>query len=258
MRLLHEFHLAAPIVAITVDKSAITIATNQIRLCRFNHEFETLYKSDIEGSKVIHQYSNAIGLSKTDQCIVPMEDEKHIKTYYYDDTLQRSDFQYSSDVEIECACFSHNAKFLAIGDIKGRLVFYRTETFSLIYMLNPQSDYINSIRFSKDDKYVAYCAFNKSLSLYDFKRAKKLFSVQLKAVVQDTLFIDNNRLLAILEDGGVVVYDIKNEERLVEINVAASWASKIIQLNERYVVIFTRSDLIYFFDCENLSESVSY
>lgn len=259
MYLIKELHHTASIVSIKGDEKGLLIANNRIEVFYYDTEYKRIYKNELSGTtQEIHAYSKAVASSKNSRLLVPSSGQNKLLIYEYVDTLTQERLHYDGDAEIETACFSKSEKLLAIGDVAGRCSIYTMPHLAPMLLFKPKPDYINTLSFSDDERYLIYSSFNKTTTVFDIKRSKEKYTFSSKAVVESILFLDKKRFMSAQDDGSLSIYDISLQERVFEKNLMPHWPSGMIRLNEQYVLVISRAYDIYFFNIESREIDFSY
>ena len=251
MQIVQEFRLSYPISTIYKDDECLSIVTNNIAIHHYSKENKLVYDHPFEKTtKEIHAYANSVSISKKGTLVLPTCTNEHVKLYTANGSLHEIKFAPSQDEEIEASLFSTNNKLLVLGNKAGRCNIYNGNDLSPIFELKPRPDYINALALSPTNRYLLSSAYNKSVRVFDISRARNKTAYVTKSVIVNSLFLNNHQVLSILQDGAVNIYDIQAGEKVFEENLLPHWPSAVMQYNEKYILITTRSNAIYFFNVQ--------
>lgn len=195
-----------------------------------------------------HRYSHAFGISSKSYFCVPILGEKKVIILDFKDSKPKPIATLEDhDGDIESSAFSHDGRFFATGGQDGRVFFYDGHSFLPIDSLLARSDYISTIRFSKNGEFVAISGFDKFTLIFDILRHKIAFNFVTNDVVEDVCFFDNDeKLILVCRNNSSVIFSLM-EGKIISIeHPFAFWPTAIaVDSEENYALIGTRSNVLY-------------
>jgi len=172
-----------------------------------------------------------------------------------DKLLKIDTFSFKEDA-ICISRFSNNNSLLTVGDEGGRVFFYDLDIKQLIFSFDPRADSISSISFSKEDKYCAVGSYDKSIIIYNIQSHKEENNIFLSDVVEDLIFIDYlTDVIGITRDKRIFFYDSEVDEIIYSDDEFEEWPSVIKELSDNYLLVGTRSNILYLINSDTLEIS---
>ena len=148
---------------------------------------------------------------------------------------------------LSASAFSADSAMLATGGEDGKVFLYLTKNFQKILSLPYRPDYISSISFSGDCRFVFASCFDKSNIIFDLQRARVVNIFYTNEVVEcGEFFSDNCKLMLITRDFKSLIYDISAKEILSEANLFNAWPNTLcIDEVAKIAIVGTREGGIY-------------
>ncbi|MGX3011290.1 hypothetical protein ACWIUD_07000 [Helicobacter sp. 23-1044] len=166
---------------------------------------------------------------------------------------------------ISASSFSEDSAFFASGGEDGRIYIYTTSDFKKILSLPYRPDYIASLNFSRDSRFIFASCFDKSNVIFDLKRAKMVAIFYTNEVIEwGEFFESNTKVMLISRDFKSIIYDISAREITSSANIFSAWANvfcidevaKIAIVGARdggiYLVNTAENRVIFYLSAESL------
>jgi len=156
---------------------------------------------------------------------------------------------------IETSAFTHDGEFLATGGVDGKLFIHDSATGKIITTFANSPDYISTLNFSSEDSLLASGCYNKTVSIYNMDKLKKKSVLRVPDVLEDAVFLDQNRLIyMVCRNGASIIYDIKHKKIKHTSNLFSNWPTAItLSPSNEYAIVGTRSNTLYVIRLEDNS-----
>ena len=247
--ILNRLFLQDSILSIESTENSVIVLTQGYRIYEIKDNQIASY-STVTNTKIqLHKYSKAPSSSNRYICMPQSKSNiAHIKGI--DSKLSLLLKTHKSDVS--ASNFSSDDKYLASGGEDGRTHIYEIPSFRRIMSLPPRPDYISSLVFSKDGRFLFVACFNKSNIIFDAQRARIISIFNTSDVVEKGDFFDKNqKAYLILRNEHSVVFDIKKNQIESSNNPFISWVSTFcIDHETNLAIVGSRSNTVYIIDLE--------
>jgi hypothetical protein len=219
------------------------------------------YKYDLENKKFIknkqlidkepiYKFIKSNRVHSNGLLTLTTKDSSKVMLFKHTKDKMSSISEFSNHISKVEVCSIYNDKYLATGGEDGRVYLYDLKYTKLLSEILIRPDFISSIVFSDDGKYIFCSSFDREVSIYSINTAKILKQFSVDDVVEDAIFLDN-RVFFVLRDGTSYIFDLKQMDIVSKnFNTLEGWATKICSLTDRYALVATRSDTLYIFDSE--------
>lgn len=140
---------------------------------------------------------------------------------------------------VEATIFSPQGNYFAIGDASGRTHVFESESSKLVTALNPRPDYISCLRFSHNERFLASCAYDKSVIIFDLVLNIEVATLKTQDIVESVAFFDNDRSMAMMQrNGAFQVYYLDERKLDSEKNLFVSWpTTSVLTKDERHLLV---------------------
>lgn len=246
--IVNKFHLKGSILSINKSKDDLIVVTQNYQAFKIDTKTMQLKNiaSLLHSKELPHKYSkttsaneNLISLAESSSKILSIATNK-----IPSEIFMQLDYHKGS---ISASKFSNDNNILASGGEDGRVHIYDTNTFQKIITLPYRPDYISSLNFSKDSRFLFASCFNKSNMIFDCQRAKTTNIFSTSEVVEWADFFDNNsKLFMILRNSNSIIYDIRANQTINIATPFTSWPSVFcINDEEKLAIVGSRDSTIY-------------
>lgn len=246
VNILNRFHLNSAILSISKTKNGVSIVTQDYQACVIENGVLKSRTKLLNSAKIPHKFAKSNSVSEKFVCVCDAEIPNALIAKI--STAIKKVAQISSHKKaISASNFSSDSSILATGGEDGRVFLYTTNNFKKILSLPYRPDYISSINFSSDSRFVFASCFNKSNIIFDLKRAKTISVFNTSEVVEWGEFFDNNsKILLVTRDFQSIIYDINAKEITSFANLFSSWPN-IFCIDEvaKIAIVGTRDGGIY-------------
>ncbi|MBR7118021.1 MAG: hypothetical protein IKC84_01430 [Helicobacteraceae bacterium] len=243
----HRFHLKGSILSINQSNNDLIIITQHYSAFKINKTMRLKELAVLLNSKELpHRYSkttsanaNLISLAESSSNILSIAEIQESARI-----ITRLDDHKKT---ISASRFSNDNNILASGGEDGRVHIYDTNKFQKIITLPYRPDYISSINFSKDSRFLFASCFNKSNMVFDYQRTKITNIFNTNEVVEWADFFDNNsKLFIVLRNSNSIIYDIRANQTINISTPFTSWPSVFcINDDEKLAIVGSRDSTIY-------------
>lgn len=254
--IVNKFNLKGSILSIDKINGAVAVVTQAYQA--FKIDIETIQIKNlttlINSEQLPHKYANSSSASDDFICLGEVG-SKIISIARIAESIKIFLKLKSHKSDISASCFSKDGHYLASGGEDGRVHLYETNNFRKIFSLPYRPDYISSLNFSKDSRFLFASCFNKSNMIFDCQRAKTIGIFNTNEVVEWGDFFDNNaKLFMILRNLNSIIYDTRTNQVLNISSPFTSWPS-IFCINDKedMAIVGSRDSNIYII---NLTENV--
>mgnify|MGYP002712990604 CR=1 FL=1 len=139
-----------------------------------------------------------------------------------------------------------DGEYIFTGGNDGRVYMYSTQNGKVSMSLKPKPEYISSIAVDDKGSFIAYGAFDKSLSILNLKRQKEYLNTSLSDVIEHSFFYGNSKFFyAIGRDGNSYIYDIRKGEFSKKALFSAWPNCCVADKSQRFAIVGARNGMIY-------------
>lgn len=240
-------NLNSSILSIHKSNNGVSVVTQdyQAALIDIDSGLKVLNKI-IHSEKIPHSYSKSSSSSEFHICLCEVESKRASIARIQDDIKPILQIT-SHKSDISASNFSKSSSLLATGGEDGRVYVFETASFFRILSLPYRPDYISSLNFSSDDRFLFASCFDKSNIIFDCQRAKAVSIFNTNEVVEWGEFFEcNGKLFLITRDFKSIIYDVRNNQVLSKENLFNSWPSiACIDESEKIAIVGSRDGSIY-------------
>lgn len=244
--IVNRFNLNSAILSIHRTKSGVSVVTQDYQACVVENSSLKKRTKLINSTQIPHKFAKSSSASEKFICVCDAE-APHAVIAKINSTIKQTATITAHLKNVSASNFTPDSTILATGGEDGRVYLYATKNFKKILSLPYRPDYISSINFSNDGRFVLATCFNKSNIIYDTQRAKAISIFNTSEVVEWGEFFDNNaKLMLITRDFQSIIYDTHANEVLDAANIFNSWPN-IFSIDEGagIAIVGTRDGGIY-------------
>lgn len=244
--IVNRFNLNSAILSIHRTKSGVSVVTQDYQACVVENSSLKKRTKLINSTQIPHKFAKSSSASEKFICVCDAE-APHAVIAKINSTIKQTATITAHLKNVSASNFTPDSTILATGGEDGRVYLYATKNFKKILSLPYRPDYISSINFSNDGRFVLATCFNKSNIIYDTQRAKAISIFNTSEVVEWGEFFDNNaKLMLITRDFQSIIYDTHANEVLNAANIFNSWPN-IFSIDEGagIAIVGTRDGGIY-------------
>ena len=244
--IVNRFNLNSAILSIHRTKSGVSIVTQDYQACVIENSSLKKRTKLINSTQIPHKFAKSSSASEKFICVCDAE-SPHAIIAKINSTIKQTATITAHLKNVSASNFTPDSTILATGGEDGRVYLYATKNFKKILTLPYRPDYISSINFSNDGRFVLATCFNKSNIIYDTQRAKAISVFNTSEVVEWGEFFDNNaKLMLITRDFQSIIYDTHSNEVINAASIFNSWPN-IFSIDEGagIAIVGTRDGGIY-------------
>ena len=244
--IVNRFNLNSAILSIHRTKSGVSIVTQDYQACVIENGSLKKRTKLINSTQIPHKFAKSSSASEKFICVCDAE-SPHAIIAKINSTIKQTATITAHLKNVSASNFTPDSTILATGGEDGRVYLYATKNFKKILTLPYRPDYISSINFSNDGRFVLATCFNKSNIIYDTQRAKAISVFNTSEVVEWGEFFDNNaKLMLITRDFQSIIYDTHSSEVINAASIFNSWPN-IFSIDEGagIAIVGTRDGGIY-------------
>ena len=244
--IVNRFNLNSAILSIHRTKLGVSVVTQDYQACVVENNSLKKRTKLINSTQIPHKFAKSSSASEKFICVCDAE-EPHAIIAKINSTIKQTATITAHLKNVSASNFTPDSTILATGGEDGRVYLYATKNFKKILTLPYRPDYISSINFSGDGRFVLATCFNKSNIIYDTQRAKAISIFNTSEVVEWGEFFDNNaKVMLITRDFQSIIYDTHANEVLNAANIFNSWPN-IFSIDEGagIAIVGTRDGGIY-------------
>lgn len=150
--------------------------------------------------------------------------------------------------------FCDDGTLLGVGDESGMCIIYAIPKTRVIATLKKRPDFISSIVFSNDNRFLAVSCFDKTTLLYDFEICKECKIFQTDGVVEDVVFSDDNLELYCADRAKKIYrYNINDNKLSSSIDTILEWPTVLANMGERFLLVGSKDNILYLINKKDLS-----
>jgi WD40 repeat protein/DNA-binding SARP family transcriptional activator len=153
-------------------------------------------------------------------------------------TLHQVDFTQANFVQsvftqtfgtVFCAAFSPDGQFLAIGELNGRICFWRVADNQLIATVQGHADMVRSVSFNPDGTILASASFDRTVKLWDVQTNRLISTLEgHTAWVSSVSFNPDGTILASASfDRTVKLWDVQTNRLISTLEGHTAWVSSV-------------------------------
>lgn len=243
-----SFKVEGSVLFFITNSNEIIVLTNQYLILIFNKDtLSLIYKKQLSSKhEAKHIYDKSFAISKNLDFFVNISGPNKTFLLKYTDSLKSIGNIQVSEEPLYCARFNNAADTLAIGGEDGKLFLYSLGDKKIIGSLKTKADFISSVAFSNDDKYIAVCSFDKTITIYSFCRACVTLEIDAQNVIEQSIFIDDNsKLIAVTRNKNFITYDLRTGIFAESTFKFDEWPTAMIEINSTYTIVGTRGNTLY-------------
>ncbi|MGE4418655.1 MAG: hypothetical protein AB7D38_02330 [Sulfurimonas sp.] len=243
-----SFKVSGSVLFFIINNNEIVVLTSQYLLLIFNKDtLSLIYKKQLSSKhEAKHIYDKSFAISKNLDFFVTISGSYKAFLLKYTDSLKSIGNIQVSTRPLYCARFNNAADILAIGGEDGKLFFYSLNDKKVVGSLKTKADFISSVAFSDDDKYIAVCSFDKTITIYSFYRACVTLEIYAQNVIEQSLFIDDNlKLIVVTRNKNFITYDLTTGISAESTFEFDEWPTAMIAINSIYTIVGTRGNSLY-------------
>lgn len=244
--IVNRFNLNSAILSIHRTKSGVSVVTQDYQACVVENNSLKKRTKLINSAQIPHKFAKSSSASEKFICVCDAE-KPHAVIAKINSTIKQTATITAHLKNVSASNFTPDSSILATGGEDGRVYLYATKNFKKILTLPYRPDYISSINFSNDGRFVLASCFNKSNIIFDTQRAKALSIFNTSEVVEWGEFFDNNsKLMLITRDFQSIIYDTHANTVLNAANIFNSWPNVFsIDEDAGIAIVGTRDGGIY-------------
>ncbi len=260
IKILNRFNLGSGVISLNKVKNRTNAITQDYKVCVIDLELMTITKQSqlINSKNLPHKYAKSASSSNSFACVCEV-DSKVATIATVENQIQAKYKLKTHKADISSSIFSPDSTLFATGGEDGRVFLYESKDFRKFLSLPYRPDYISSLNFSKDSRFLIASCFNKSNIIFDCQRAKVISIFNSVEVVEWGNFFDNNsKLFLIMRNMQSQIYDLK-ENKITNIqNNFNDWPS-IFDIDEssEIAVVGSRGSSIYLIHLKDNSKIFS-
>lgn len=260
IKILNRFNLGSGVISLNKVKNRINAITQDYKVCVIDLELMTITKQSqlINSKNLPYKYAKSASSSNSFACVCEV-DSKVATIATVENQIQAKYKLKTHKADISSSIFSPDSILFATGGEDGRVFLYESKDFRKFLSLPYRPDYISSLNFSKDSRFLIASCFNKSNIIFDCQRAKVISIFNSVEVVEWGNFFDNNsKLFLIMRNMQSQIYDLK-ENKITNIqNNFNDWPS-IFDIDEssEIAVVGSRGSSIYLIHLKDNSKIFS-
>ncbi|RDU64642.1 WD40 repeat domain-containing protein [Helicobacter sp. MIT 14-3879] len=248
IKIINRFNLNSSILSISKTADGVSVVTQDYQACIIDSTSLSIQKLNrlIISNEIPHKYSKSSSSSDSFVCLCEVG-SKRATIAKIQDNIKPIIKITSHKRDISASNFSKDSSLLATGGEDGRVYIYDTSSFLRILSLPYRPDYISSINFSNDSRFMFSSCFNKSNMIFDCQRAKTISIFNTNEVVEWGGFFENNsKLFLITRDFQSIIYDVRANQIINTQNHFNSWPNVFcIDSDEKIAIIGSRDSEIY-------------
>jgi hypothetical protein len=253
-QIVDKLYFQNSILSISKYDESIVAIDSSYYIYRYNNDTKVLQTNKkIIDSEPIYKYIKSLTINSNGYLTLAKKDDNILRLCQYngDSIKGLTKFDYhKSKIEVSCI---YKDKYLASGGADGRVYLYDLAHLKLIAEVLVRPEFISSIVFRDDGKYILITSYDKVVSLYSTDTAKIIKQFKCEDVVEDGVFIDEKVILA-QRDGTITIFDLSKMHIISKCqNSLAGWITRVTKIDKNYLLIATRSDTLYIFDIEKNS-----
>lgn len=245
VKVISRFNLGSAILSINKSAKGVSITTQDFQACIIENGALKGRTKLHNGTITSHKFAKSNSASDEFICVAT-QDFATIAKISAQGIKKFAQIK-SHKKPLSASIFSADSAILATGGEDGRTFLYATKSFKKILSLPYRPDYISSISFSSDSRFIIASCFDKSNIIFDLQRAKVVNIFYTNEVVECGEFFSNNcKLMLITRDFKSLIYDISAKEIISEANLFNAWPNTLcIDEAAQIAVVGTREGGIY-------------
>ncbi len=236
------------IIAINSNHKEIVVVDNRYTIFIYSLEnLELIRQLQISANyETRHIYEKSFSISSNFDIFISLPNTPKGYLLKYSSKIQKvADITYNEKPHTTTK-FHPNGRLLALGDEGGRLLLYDLEYKRLIGSLKAKPDYISSIAFSNNEKFMAVSAFNKTTAIYDLERCEYLCEFFQSDVAEALTFSrDDNSIIGVCRNLKAFKYDILKKELIISDFKFSHWPTSIILIGEDFSIVGIKGSSLY-------------
>ena len=246
INIINRFNLNSAIISIHRTQTGISVVTQDYQACIIENGSLKKRTKLINSNKIPHKFAKSSSASAKFICVCDAENPRAVIAKI-GATIKPSATITEHTKNISASNFTPDSTILATGGEDGRVYLYSTSNFKKILTLPYRPDYISSINFSDDGRFVLATCFNKSNIIYDTQRAKAISIFNTSEVVEWGEFFENNaKVMLVTRDFQSIIYDTHANAVLNAANIFNSWPNTFfIDEGAGIAIVGTRDGGIY-------------
>ncbi len=229
------------IVAVQPYEDEIFMFDKNFKLYRFNSDRKlTSRQTLIANQEMMHSYSSSVSFDPFSKKMLLPYGTKPLGLYLDLNAKPKVIKKLNEPRKtLECTAFSTQGSYIAVGDASGRCNVFHAKSAQLITELPPRPDYISSLEFSSNERFLASASYDKCVVIFDLVLNVEVASITTTDVVQSITFFDNDRGMVMLQrNGAMQVYHIDDQVLDREKNLFPSWpTSSLLSEDGRFVFV---------------------
>lgn len=244
--IINRFNLNSAILSIHRTELGVSVVTQDYQACVVENNILKKRTKLIKSTQIPHKFAKSSSASRKFICVCDAE-KPHAIIAKIGSNIKQTAIIATHLKNVSASNFTPDSSILATGGEDGRVYLYATKNFKKILTLPYRPDYISSINFSNDGRFVLATCFNKSNIVYDTQRAKAISIFNTSEVVEWGEFFDNNaKLLLITRDFQSIIYDTHTNAVINAASIFNSWPNIFcIDENAGIAIVGTRDGGIY-------------
>jgi len=161
--------------------------------------------------------------------------------------LEESVLFYGNDQAAEVISFcGDDGEYFFSGGTDGRIFMHCSDSGKLLMSLKPKPEYISSISTDCKGDFVAYGAFDNSLTILNLRYQKEILNTVLSDVIEHSFFYnDSKSFYGVGRDGNSYTYDLKTDTFSKKALFPVWPNCCVVDSSQRFAIIGARNEKIY-------------
>ncbi len=200
---------------------------------------------------LLHKYSKLLSFSPLDDIAFCAVNTKKISILSNaQGALSSKTFLAWHDEEVETTIYSDDGLLFASGGADGRVIIYNpADHYKIVAIQEKRPDYICSLAFSPDNRFLLSASFDKEIVIYDIQRNVVQCHFKLSDVAERAVFFEFDKIFITTRGGKSIIYDIFTNQITSQKNHFASWPVSLeLSSDHKTAIIGTKNENIYLVD----------
>lgn len=245
----------ATIVSLQSYKDEIFLFDKNYTLYRYNEDCKLTNKQLlIPNQESLHTFNRSVCFSPNSQRMLVLYGQKPVDLLLDISDKPKIVKKISEPRKtVEATLFSPQGNYFAIGDASGRTHVFESGSAKLVTSLNPRPDYISSLGFSTNERFLVSSAYDKSVIVFDLVLNIEVATLKTQDIVESVAFFDNDRSMAMVQrNGAFQVYHLDERTLDSEKNLFVSWpTTTVVTKDERHLLVGLKNGSLCAVNLEN-------
>jgi len=261
IKIIQSYDVKASVIAINSDESSVYFTDCEGNLHAVNKTNWNITTDSLvpDTQTALHRFQKGSAFSQNGHVAYSMQEngscalclkistiEQEIKDS--DNTIyDKAIVIHGNDQKAEVVSFcGEKGEYLFTGGNDGRVYMCSSENGKILMSLKPKPEYISSIAVDERGGFVAYGAFDKSLTILNLRHQKEHLNTFLGDVIEHSFFYNDSKYFyAIGRDGNSYIYDFKTGT-MSKKALFVSWPNCcIVDASQRFAIVGARNGTIY-------------